>query len=317
MYILIAKSLNQEATPAEQRELEAWLDQDAANRDIFNEMKGLWGDSDILFQQQEFDSTAAWAKVAPRIIQVPESSQTRTIPFRKWYQVSLAAAAILLIVIAINFLGRSNMETITATGEMVVVTLPDNSTVNLQPGSTLKYDEEFTGSNRKVELEGEAFFDVARDEKKPFIIDANTVDVQVLGTSFYVTTEGELATVAVTTGRVSMTSKEDAQQVILTPGQKGIYDEKELTVVPDTNYNFYKNGVLTFSGVSLDQAISVIANVKNATVVFDERLPAAVRQQLIEISFKNQPLEEILNELCLITNTRWRKDKGQYLIYAK
>lgn len=315
MYILIAKSLNKEANAAEQQQLEAWLDEDMANRDIYENMKSVWLETDTLFEQPAFDVAAAWENVASQTIGKPAGK--KTVPFRKWIAVSSAAAALLLIVFAVKLFNGQDWVSVTANEKMMVVQLPDNSKVRLEAGSTLKYPQTFSKDHRDVSLQGKAFFDIVHKEEQPFTVDANTVDVRVLGTSFYVTTDDRNATVTVTTGKVAMTAKDHSDKVILTPGNKGVFKDHKFHIVTDTNFVYYRQGVLEFKSVSFANAVSTIASVTNADISIDKDLGNAAQQQLQGISFRDQPLEHMLDEICLITNTRWKKDKGHYLIYAR
>jgi transmembrane sensor len=315
MYILIAKSLNQEANTAEQQQLEAWLNEDIANRDIYENMKTVWQETDTIFNKPEFDVTTAWENVASQTVN--KSTEKKTITFRKWITISSAVAALLLIVFAIKIFTTENLVSVTAGEKMMVVNLPDNSKVRLEAGSTLKYPKSFSKNNRNVSLEGKAFFDIIHKEGQPFTIDANTVDVSVLGTSFYVTTDDTKATVTVTTGKVAMTPKDHSDKIILTPGSKGIFKDHKFNVVADTNFVYYQQGLLEFKGVSFANALLVIADVTNSDISIDKNLSNAIQQQLIEISFRDQPLEKMLDEICLIANTRWKKEKEQYIIYGR
>jgi transmembrane sensor len=315
MYILIAKSLNREANDAEQQQLEAWLNEDIANRDIYENMKTVWLETDALFNKPEFDVTAAWENVASQTIN--KQTEKKTITFRKWITISSAVAALLLIVFAIKIFNGEDWISVTANEKMMVVNLPDHSKVGLEAGSTLKYRKEFSDGHRDVSLQGKAFFDIIHKEEQPFTVDANTVDVSVLGTSFYVTTDDTKATVMVTTGKVAMIPKDHSDKIILTPGSKGIFQNHKFNVVTDTNFVYYEQGLLEFKGMSFANALSIIADVTNTDIIIDKNLSNVVRQQLIEISFRDQPLEKMLDEICLITNTHWKKDKEQYIIYAR
>ncbi|KAA5536339.1 FecR domain-containing protein [Taibaiella lutea] len=315
MYILIAKSLNREADAAEQQQLEDWLNEDIANSDIYENMKAVWQETDTLFNKPEFDVTAAWENVASETIH--KTTEKKTITFRKWITISSAVAALLLIVFAIKVFTTEDWISVTADKKMMVVNLPDNSKVRLEAGSTLKYPKTFSKEHRNVSLQGKAFFDIIHKEEQPFTVDANTVDVSVLGTSFYVTTDDAKATVTVTTGKVAMMPKDHSDKIILTPGNKGIFKDHKFNVVSDTNFVYYQQGLLEFKGVSFANALSTIAAVTNSVISMDKNLSNTVQQQLIEISFRDQQLEKMLDEICLITNTRWKKDKEQYIIYGR
>jgi transmembrane sensor len=119
------------------------------------------------------------------------------------------------------------------------VMLSDGSIVTLRPQSELKYPEVFT-SLREVYLSGQAFFEVKRDEQRPFLVYANEVTTKVLGTSFLITAypSARKTTVAVKTGRVVVFKPEQdritpqtGREIILTPNQEAVYtkDFDELT----------------------------------------------------------------------------------------
>lgn len=322
MYLLIAKSLNREASPAEQQELDTWLQADEANRKLFHEMKLLWTGANELLAQPEFDTTAAWDKVAAATIGNPatDAFTPKVKPFRKWLALGGAVAAILAVVFIVRFYNGEDIITATADGNALAVELPDHTKVRLEAGSSLSYPEQFSNDQRAVTLKGKAFFDVTRNERQPFVIDASSVQVQVLGTSFYVTTDSSAATVAVTEGKVRMQvkgSNSKGAQVILTPGQKGIYQHDLLNSVADTNSRYYTTGELHLNDRALSAAVDVLSNVSNTKIIIDAGLSSAKKEQLINISFRNQSLEKMLDELCLISNTRWKMEKDQYVVYSR
>ena len=94
----------------------------------------------------------------------------------------------------------------TSFGEKRDWTLPDGSKVKLNACTTLKYPEQFNGKERKIELVGEAYFQVSKKEKQPFIIRTNGFDVKVLGTKFNVKAyvENETTSVSVESGKVQI-----------------------------------------------------------------------------------------------------------------
>ena len=317
IYLLIAKSLNREASPAEQQELEEWLQEDEGNKAAFRDMEALWHEADTLLELPAFDTAAAWDKVSVATEEAIETIPAgKRMPFRKWISISAAAAAIAAIIIIYSLYPKTELLTVTASEQTLTLELPDHSKVRLQAGSTLTYPKRFADNRRDVSIQGEAFFDVSHNPDQPFVIDAGTVDVQVLGTSFYVTTVGDFATVAVTSGKVSMADKKQ-HKIVLTPGHKGIYDKSTLSSVTDTNAVYYRDGILNLTGLSLTEALKVIEQVKNIRIVAAPGLDATRMAQQINISFQQQTKEQILEELCLITNTRWKKDGEQYLIYNR
>jgi transmembrane sensor len=120
---------------------------------------------------------------------------------------------------------------INTTGKQEVIILNDGSSVTLQPNSKLHYARQFAPDKREVFLEGEAFFQVAKNPAKPFFVYYNNIVTKVLGTSFTVNTNVQTGNVevAVKTGKVQVYENEklvkisSKKAVILTPNQKVIY----------------------------------------------------------------------------------------------
>ena len=123
---------------------------------------------------------------------------------------------------------------------MKKVALKDGSVISLQPGGEISFPEKF-GTIREVYLSGEAFFEVARDVSRPFLVHANEVTTKVLGTSFLIKAyeQEKEVVVAVKTGRVSVRADKDGvngsrglpQEIILTPNQQVVYSREQNLVV--------------------------------------------------------------------------------------
>jgi len=169
---------------------------------------------------------------------------------RFWKTVGGIAAAVTFMLVSVLLISRnfrSNTQLLGQNGLLEVentsaavqkVALADGSVVSLEPGSTLRYPENF-GAQREVYLTGEAFFNVFRDEKHPFLVYADDVVTRVLGTSFRVKAygQGKEVRVAVTSGKVSVfkkgsenTTTADASHVILTPNQEVVFDKQEASL---------------------------------------------------------------------------------------
>jgi ferric-dicitrate binding protein FerR (iron transport regulator) len=321
IYIIISKELNGEADPAEQRELQAWLEADAENREIYQDMKLLWKDTDVLVKAQpSFNTTAAWDKVSTKIstaAPVATETKAKTIQLRPWVKYMAAAAVLVLgFLITRTFLINDNNVIVAANDQTIV--LPDNSTVTLRKGSKLEFPDEFKGDERKVMLDGEAFFEVTRNEQQPFIINAQSATVRVLGTSFNVKCSKEKAVVVVKTGKVRLAEKNgDKKSVDLTPGEKGVLEEGSLSMekVLTEDYLYWKDGVINFNNRPLYEVTNTLGELYNVAVKLD--MSDKQKNQLVNISFNNQQLEDMLTEVCLITQSQWHKANNSYIIRPK
>ena len=122
-----------------------------------------------------------------------------------------------------NFSGKTQVESIAAeAGVQKTLSLTDGSKVALNENSQLFYPENFTGKQRKVRLEGEGFFEVAKNPAKPFWVETEVAQVQVLGTSFNVRCypAENFIEVFVKTGKVAVVSNFDGKRYELKPGEK-------------------------------------------------------------------------------------------------
>ncbi|HMF71771.1 MAG TPA: FecR family protein [Flavitalea sp.] len=133
--------------------------------------------------------------------------------------------------------GGKTGQDISDTASKSTIYLSDGSVVWLKAGSRLEYPRKFDGEVREVTLVGEAFFDVAKDPEKPFIIHAADFTTRVLGTSFNIKAYGDddAAEVVVVTGKVMVSAKEPSvdksKVLVLKPNQKAIYSRKDKSLV--------------------------------------------------------------------------------------
>ncbi len=151
-------------------------------------------------------------------------------------------------------------------GRKSTIVLGDGTKIFLNSESKITYPENFSDSARIIQLEGEAFFEVAKDPKRPFTVHTNYLDLRVLGTSFNVKTfsESDEVKIALATGKVevkNVTIKNDTtESVMLTPGQSVIFNKTARTFGRisdfDPNYEYgWKNGVIYFDKASLQDVI--------------------------------------------------------------
>lgn len=118
------------------------------------------------------------------------------------------------------------------TGQSTDITLSDGSMVCLHPGSRLAFPVEFSGTERVVKLEGEAYFDVVHDSHRPFIVITSQTETTVLGTEFNVNThDGTSTTVTLVKGRVQVKNKylSENDKVLLNPGMQTVVREDAFT----------------------------------------------------------------------------------------
>ena len=144
------------------------------------------------------------------------------------------------------------MQTITVpAGQRINITLVDGTNVWLNARTSLSYPVKFGKNNRQVVLDGEAYFDVTKDKSKPFIVQTNNYNVEVLGTQFDVNAYSETGEFETTlmSGSVKVASASDStQKITLKPNNKVFLQDGKLHVTAVDDYNPYrwKEGLICF-----------------------------------------------------------------------
>jgi ferric-dicitrate binding protein FerR (iron transport regulator) len=177
----------------------------------------------------------------------------------------------------------------------------------------MKFAVDPSSSERKIILQGEAYFDVARDTLRPFVVEAGSTVIEVLGTSFNVRAYAETETVEVTvnSGLVAMGAKRGSdKQLILNPGNSGIYDKakRSLNLISkaDPNALAWKTRELVFSETSLAEVASVISHVYQVQL----RVADSIASCPLTVSFSQQELSAVLNVIVNTLDLSMEREEG-------
>ena len=210
------------------------------------------------YQEGKFDTQKAIKRFneAHGIVQKP---RRRILP---WVSGMVAAAAAVVLCV---FLFRGNdpqtqQIQLVADAQIQEYVLPDGSEVTLAPGSRLTYSEK---SPRKTQLEGKAFFEVARDEAVPFEITSDGAFVRVLGTKFMVDAGSSVKEVYVTEGKVLFAKSSDSEGVVLTKDMQATLSESDAVPVvamePDVNSIAWQRGSFIFDKTPLREVLETLS----------------------------------------------------------
>ena len=172
-----------------------------------------------------------------------------------------AAASVLLGVFLFLDHESAQWTEITAESSVHAAVLPDGTNLTLSSGSALKYRMEDT---REVRMDGKVWFDVARDEGRPFEVDADGAFVRVLGTEFMVDDSEEAVKVYVQEGKVLFARKHDSEGVILTEGMGAFLDaDAQMPVIeekPDVNSIAWSRGSFIFDQTPLKEVLDCLSD---------------------------------------------------------
>jgi ferric-dicitrate binding protein FerR (iron transport regulator) len=311
---LITRYFSGEIAGDELRLLSDWLKSDPQHQELFREYQKTWQliekyqvASKVNIDQEWIDlqaklSTATTNVVEPQVIPISQK-RNREILFlgNSW---RIAASVIILLTCSFLlyfYFSKPSSITITAQAGNLEQVLPDGSEVTLHTGSQLSYPAHFESGKRNVELKGEAYFKVAHDITKPFIVTSGDARVEVLGTQFNVNTHSavNLMEVVLTSGKVKVYNQQSpTENVVLAPGEKAILDAgaKHIskTANSDVNYMAWKTHVLVFDNESLAEVVTTLQNVYETPI-------SLANPQLDECrftaSFNGQSLESVLQVL--------------------
>lgn len=168
---------------------------------------------------------------------------------------------------------QNNTVTIPA-GKSYNVTLADGTKVFMYAGSRLTYPVAFSGKERRVYLEGEAYFKVTKDKQHPFVINTEKAEAKVLGTELNVACyKGEPCHVALLTGSVLVSNKKESRSVKLVPGQGVTVNENTpLSVCSESmdTYNYWLSGYIYYDDTALADIAKSLGRWYNVNVVFDK-----------------------------------------------
>ena len=186
-------------------------------------------------------------------------------------------------------------------GKTFRIMLSDGTAVNMNAGSSLRYPVNFrSNESRRVFLTGEAYFDVAKDKERPFIVSSGNLEVEVLGTEFNVSSYSEDAHIEVVLveGAVNLNTKGELEEnpIELSPGQRGSYSRDSKNIHIDTvNTNMYTSwmqGHLVFRELTFDQILTKLERHYNIEIL---NTNTELGKVVFNASFNEVKIEEVLS----------------------
>jgi len=201
-------------------------------------------------------------------------------------------------------------------GEHKRVQLPDGTSVILNAGSVMRYPQMFDSEVRLVELNGEAFFDVKKDETTPFVVNTLNADIRVLGTSFNIKAyqEDEQLMVSVQSGRVQVDMPESmtrlmANEQLLLDKSNGDFQKKKEDIKRVKSWIY---GGLYFNRTPIRSVVFELQRMYDCEILFDSRF---VYDEYIYGEHDNKSLESVLKSIQYSTDIRFKKEGEKYILY--
>ncbi len=307
--ILITRYLSEEANHEELKELKEWTERSEENRNIFQNYKNIWAGSGDSEKEKILNAEKSYSHIKKRIsFKSPEKNL--------WHYWKNVAAVLLIPLVAGNILyyvlkadnSGSLQEPVyneifAAFGTRSAIKLSDGSSLWLNSGSSIKYPDRFTGNDRTVYLNGEAYFEVESNPKRPFIVETSSVKVRATGTKFNVTgynyeKESEVTLVS---GKVEVCMTDDKNNLNkseLNVNQHLSFNRADGTSIIKTvdtyKYISWKDGKLIFRDEPLSSVVKKIGQIFNVDIELRGR---EIQNYSYRATFQEESLDEILKLL--------------------
>jgi transmembrane sensor len=296
---------------------------------------------DDFFRSQERKSKAPrdglseemWANIETQIRNPHGPSPLTPGRRRIWVKSVLVSLVLVMLCLstwylfAYGWLATPDLITSTASrGQKSIITLSDGTRVYLNSSSSISYPVTFSGNEREVWLENEAFFEVARDEKRPFRIHSGNITTKVLGTSFNVNAfDKNNISVSVATGKVQVDIDEDTQSgtgnsvsVVLIPNQQAFYNSQRGLSTRSINieeFIAWKNNTIFFDDASLQEVADILERWYNVTIQFEN---PDIAKCHVNGKYKTPTLRSVLESIQYMYGIKYEfKGENKIIFYGK
>ncbi|MBQ6307548.1 MAG: DUF4974 domain-containing protein [Bacteroidales bacterium] len=329
---LIMSYLDGQCSAEEAHELLLWVAESEENRLYFKALKDqyeVWNLTDFAMPElDEADVEAALDAVNAKIDAV-EETETKVVQMpwlRRNYKYVSGVAAAFLIALFVGFLVRNNFNsTVTyaynGQNESSYI-LPDNTSVKFDSESSLSYTKHFAESDRSVNFDGVAYFDVAKNEVLPFVLHCHNVDIEVLGTSFLLNAEknAERYTLDLYTGKVKMTAFDKKGNILsvteINPGERGVWNGtanelKTMSYSEVKEDELMTEHVLVFNNEKLSKIVEALEYIYKVEIDLGE---SCASKKLTARFSDDESIDEVLETIALVSEVTVTKEGEVYQI---
>ncbi|MFY0652677.1 MAG: FecR family protein [Cyclobacteriaceae bacterium] len=317
--------LNGHSSVKDQREVEEWISKSNENRIEFDKIKKIHEMSALRTDEYNPDVEKGWSSVSAQLFEgkqislIQEADNNQSFRFNVIYRI--AAILVLGIGLGYFFLNGTDQYSYalsyqTKEGEVKVLELTDGSIVHLNENTEFKYFENNKGQERNTYLNGEAYFEIAKDKNRPFQIQSPSAQTKVLGTSFNLITSKKHAIVDVFSGRVEFGDLANANNsVILEKGERAVYKDKGTTKLTgfDSNIDSWKTGKLKFESTPLSKVVEHLEKQYKVKIEYKSNIANC----LITSTFEDKSIDEVLSVIEIIAQIKFSKSEGKIQLSGK
>lgn len=326
---ILFKFIKGECTSEEKSEVIQLLEKDEVLRKEYADIKNIWALTKSHHEISEDEITEEFNRINRRITFLNISSYLK---YAAILILTFCSGGVLFYLLYTPRLQSLNVaqqelkhQVIVPLGQTAEVIMPDSTRVTINSGSKLTYTTSPSSFNRKVELEGEAFFDVKKDPDHPFIVKTSLISIKVLGTVFNVEAyKNGLQQVKTTLirGKVEIDDSMNNKLAYLEPGMMANYIKTKrsltLTKVNIDLYTSWKDGLLTFRDIPLLEIAEKMERWYNVQIVFET--PALKNLHYSGTILRGKPIDQILEVMKITANIHYKinyRSTEPSIIYLK
>ncbi|NJN25723.1 MAG: DUF4974 domain-containing protein [Cyclobacteriaceae bacterium] len=304
--ILLVRYFSNSISEAERVQVDQWRASSKINQQTFEAIGKFWESDDLTTELVSLESNKdmIWKKASTE-------KDSGAVYFKHFLKV--AATFLLLFTAGVAYFfvdfGKKSEQVVATSSEMIQkyvepgtkkrIVLTDGSVVFLNSDTRIEYPMEFSPTKREIFLSGEAFFEVAHDEQRPFIVHTKNTATTALGTSFNISShENTEETIALLTGKIKVEVPGIESELLLAPGEMAVWNvgqkELEQKVITDFGIMAWKEGVLVFRSSSFDDFIQKIHRWYAVEIDIEGQPP---HDWVLSAEYENETLENILMNL--------------------
>lgn len=316
---IIARVLSGESSSDDIISLSEWLNEDEKNREEFRRLKTYW-DAEVAFNHYVSPSVSA-----DKLLEDINIKDKRTKRAQLWkrYVPLIAAATLLFFFSTAFFLYHTNNQvseyyTLLTDEHKSDFAMEDGTVITLNKNSRLTYSDKFGKNTRDVKLEGEAYFEVAKDPDKPFQVEMNGASITVLGTHFNVKADTESDNITATLVEGSIRFEGAEQKIVMTPHQQLTFNRSTKKVdvkhVDTEVFTSWKDGLLKYKSISIVELVEELKNVYQVQIQIDDEELMKPTVTVSGTFSREQSIEQILKVISRSLPIRWTNSNGVYYI---
>lgn len=318
----LVRFINRETSVAEDQEILLWVSQSEANRTELRQLYESWLLSRITQQAGQLNVDDAWAEFSAKRLSLAKSPNKPVLP--AWFRV--AASVLILIAVGVGSVEGYRLlspkqnkaawvKVEVPAGEKSKIVLADGSSVWMNSESVLRYDAVHP---RTVDLSGEAYFEIEKDPKHPFVVlTPSGLNVRVLGTHFNVRTypgEGAVET-TLDEGSVELFGKMLSKSIRIKPGEQAVLANKQLEVktVDSRLYSLWRNNELKLEDISFAELVPRIERWYGVKIKLDPKLSSRDR---FTLTIKTESIRELFTMMQFTSNFNYQIHGSEVILTA-